>query len=150
MKSLIRKAFNLLFMPNVNAVYLCYLALFLQKKRRRFLAIIVRNRLVNKYGIHLGLNCKIGKGLLLPHPHGIVIGDGVIIGENCIVYHNVTFGKRDGIEPTSGYPHIGNNIIIYPGTVVIGEISINDDSVIGANSTVTKNVEKNSVIVGKW
>lgn len=150
MKYLIKKLFDTFFMPNINAVYLCYLTLFLQKKKRRFLAIIVRNRLVYKYGIHLGLNCKIGKGLRFPHPQGIIIGDGVTMGDNCIVYHNVTFGKKNGLDPDARYPQIGSNVIIYPGTVVIGDIYINDYAIVGANSTIMNNVQKNSVVVGKW
>lgn len=112
------------------------------------LAEIYREKLIRYYGIFLGLNTVIGKNLNFPHPINIVIGDGVIIGDNVTVYQGVTIGvyktKRDGTN-NSGYPYIGNNVKIYTGAIILGNIKIGDNTIIGANSVVTKDIPSNSI-----
>lgn len=62
---------------------------------------------------------------------------------NCIIHQNCTIGDRNG-----GRPIIGNNVIIYVGAMLLGNITIGDNSIIGANSVVTKNCPPNSIMVG--
>jgi serine O-acetyltransferase len=84
----------------------------------------------------------------LPHPIGIVIGkgNGVIIGENCIIMQNVTIGvKRLG--ETEG-PTIGNDVFIGANSVVVGNIEIGEGSIIGANCFVDYDVPCNSKVIG--
>jgi serine O-acetyltransferase len=83
------------------------------------------------------------KKLNFPHPIGIVIGRGVTFGNNCQVFQNCTIGGGKG-----GYPKIGNNVTIYPNSIIIGGISIGDNSIVGANSFINKNVPKNSTVIG--
>ncbi len=135
-------------MPNINSVYMCNITLRIYRKGHKFLAVLMRNRLVSKYGIHLGLKSIIGENLKFPHPQGIIIGEGVIVGDNCTIYHNVTLGKKYGPLAEAGYPKIGNNVIIYTGAVVLGDITIGDNSIIGANSIVLNDIEPNTIYVG--
>ena len=86
---------------------------------------------------------------LFPHPVGIVIGIDVSIGKGCIIYQNVTIGTKDTnntINPK--YPKIGNNVIIYPNSIIIGDIEIGDNSIIGAGAVVLNNVPEDCVVVG--
>ncbi len=101
------------------------------------------DKLMLKAGIEIGEGCVIGKGLQIPHFNGIVIGKNAVIGDNCVIYQQVTLGKKNG-----GYPVIGNNVVIYPGAKVIGDIFIGDGAVIGANAVVLKNVEANTIVAG--
>jgi serine O-acetyltransferase len=82
--------------------------------------------------------------LVLPHPYGVVINSHAAIGENCVVYQNVTIGS-DG---EGNVPVIGNDVTIFPGVVIIGKVKIGDNCVIGANSFVNKTFDNNSIIVG--
>lgn len=107
------------------------------------LATYFKNKLSNKYGIHIGIETKIGNHLMLPHPIGIVIGKGCIIGDECKIYQNVTIGRKNG-----GYPTIGNNVVIYPGAVIVGDIRIGDNVIIGANAVVLHDVPDNVVVAG--
>ncbi|KIL49816.1 serine O-acetyltransferase [Jeotgalibacillus soli] len=105
--------------------------------------------LINKYGISVGMNSIIGKNLKIPHPTSIVIGDGVVIGDNVTLYQNVTLGKKKGnIDSTRDYPIIGNNVTIFAGAQIIGNVLIGDGAVIGANSVVLEDVEENGVYAG--
>ncbi len=84
-----------------------------------------------------------------PHPVGIVIGMKVKMGVNCEIYQNVTIGTKDTSDFLNGkYPEIGNNVTIYPNSLVIGDIKIGDNSIIGAGSVILKNVPPNSVMAG--
>ena len=102
-----------------------------------------RSRLKRKYHIVIGKNVILGTNIKFPHPQNIVIGIGSRIGDDCIIYHDVTFGKKN-----DGYPVLGNNIVVYPGAKIIGGVSIGDNSVIGANAVVTKSIPPNSIVGG--
>ena len=82
----------------------------------------------------------------MPHPIGIVIGAGARIGENCVIYQNVTIGRK--YRDIAEYPNIGDNVIIYCNSVLIGDINVGKNSVIGCNSVVLKSVDENSKCVG--
>ena len=103
-------------------------------------------KIVKKYGCYISPRAKIGKNLKLPHPIGIVIGEGVKVGDNCIIYQNVTLGRKN--RNIADYPTIGNNVVIYCNSTIIGNIEIGDDSIVGCNTVVMKSVEKKSVCTG--
>lgn len=98
---------------------------------------------LKKYGIEIGKNASIGRGLSMPHPIGIVIGKEVKIGEFCTIYQGVTIGKRNG-----EYPKIGDNVCIYPNSTIVGGVTIGNNVIIGAGSVVLKNVYDNEIIAG--
>lgn len=110
------------------------------------------DRLNWKLGADIDSNASIGKGLRIPHPKGIVISGSAIIGNYCQVQQNVTiggnFGKHKLEDEGWSTPRIGNKVFIGPGAVVIGPITIEDNVTIGANSVVTKDVHKNSMVFG--
>lgn len=110
---------------------------------------IIRRRIAFNYGCHLSLNAKVGLGLRLPHPQGIVIGDAVTIGQNCTIYQQVTLGaKKIGDAQKSQYPIIGDNVTIFSGAKIIGKLEIGNNCIIGANSVVTKSFPPYSIIGG--
>lgn len=98
------------------------------------------------YHVHLWAGAKgarIGPGLRLIHPTNIMIGWGAEIGEDCLIFHDVTLGT--GQVP--GTPKIGNNVDIYPGARVLGGIAVGDRSMIGANCVVTRDVPPDSIML---
>lgn len=92
--------------------------------------------------MQIGKNCIFGKGGL-----GIVIHEKTIIGDNCIISHNVTFGgsskKEEGLLPV-----VGNKARIDSGAVILGNAKIGDNVIIAANSVVRKDVPDNSIVAG--
>ena len=86
---------------------------------------------------------RIGPGLCLIHPANILIGSGAKIGENCLIFHEVTIGSG----PIPGEPKIGNNVDIYIGARVLGGIEIGDRCMIGANCVVKKSLPPESVVI---
>jgi len=99
-------------------------------------------------GIQLHPAAQIGRGLYLPHFAGIVVGEGVVIGENCDIYQHTTLGYSGMDGETGGYPRIGNRVLILAGAVVSGEINVGSDVMIGANAVVVESVPDRSVVGG--
>ncbi|WP_375450531.1 serine O-acetyltransferase [uncultured Devosia sp.] len=119
------------------------------RKRRfvgRFMARYYSDKLARKYGIYCSPLAQIGTGLMLPHPVGVVIGDGVIIGPNVTLYQHVTLGKktRDGND----YPRVESGAIIYAGAVILGGITIGQNAVVAANAVVQTDVPANATVGG--
>lgn len=88
-------------------------------------------------------SAEIGEGLKINHGGGTVIGARCKIGNNCTIHQGCTIGDRKG-----GRPVIGNNVMIYAGSLILGDINIGDNSVIGANSVVIHSCPPGSVLIG--
>ena len=103
-----------------------------------------KNRLGEKLGIEIGVNC-FGKGLQVYHS-GLIINPAVRAGENCILHGGNCIGNN-GI--TEDVPKLGNHVEVGYGAVLIGNIQIADNCIIGANALVNRSfTEPGSVIAG--
>jgi len=98
-------------------------------------------------GIEIHPGAKIGKRFFIDHGMGVVIGETSIIGDDVLLYQGVTLGGT-GIEKGKRHPTIGNNVVIGGGAKILGNITIGDNSYIGANAVVIKDVPSNSTVVG--
>ena len=113
------------------------------KSKNKFIQNIYFNKLQKKFSIYISPKCKIGKNFHMMHMDGIVIGNGVIVGNNVILYHQVTLGQKNNL-----YPTIGDNVTIYPGAKIIGDVKIGNNVIVGANAVVTHDVPDNCVVAG--
>ena len=95
--------------------------------------------------IHPG--ATIGSGVFIDHGSGVVIGETAIVGDDVTIYQGVTLGGTS-LEHVKRHPTIGDRVIIGSGAKVLGNITIGNDSRIGANAVVTKSVPDHSVVVG--
>jgi len=98
-------------------------------------------------GIEIHPGAKIGKRFFIDHGMGVVIGETAIVGDDVLLYQGVTLGGT-GLEKGKRHPTIGNNVVIGGGAKVLGNITIGDNSYIGANAVVIKDVPPNSTVVG--
>lgn len=98
-------------------------------------------------GIEIHPGAKIGKSLFIDHGMGVVVGETAVIGDNVLLYQGVTLGGT-GLEKGKRHPTIGNNVVIGGGAKVLGNITVGDNSYIGANAVVIKDVPANSTVVG--
>ena len=87
----------------------------------------------------LHLNTKIGGGLQLPHPTGVIIHPGAQIGPNCMIFHQVTL---------AGPVIMGGHVDIGAGAKLIGPLIIGDHARIGANAVVTHDVPAGATVAG--
>ncbi|KAH0571482.1 Serine acetyltransferase [Spironucleus salmonicida] len=103
------------------------------------------SRFFTSIEIHPG--AQIGKGLFIDHGAGVVIGQTAIIGDFCLLYQGVTLGGN-GKEIGKRHPILGNNIVVGAGAIVLGRITVGDNSKIGAGSVIVKDIPKFSTVVG--
>ena len=94
-------------------------------------------------GADIPINSVIGGGLMIPHPNGIVINPGAVIGPNCLIMQQVTIGTGHG-----GVARIGGHVDIGAGAKILGAVMLGDHAQIGANAVVTKDVPAGAVAVG--
>lgn len=92
----------------------------------------------------ISLECRIGGGLQIPHPNGIVIHPDTRIGPNCLIFQQVTLGTRG----ESGAPTIGGRVDIGAGARILGDIGVGDYCKVGANAVVLSTAPPCSVLVG--
>lgn len=114
----------------------------------RLLVKWYRYKQITKHNCHISYKSEIGKKVKFPHPLGIVIGDGVKVGDNTMIWQNVTLGSHGKKDEEMGYPTIGSGVRIYEGVTVIGVITIGDNAIIGAKSLVTKDVPPRAIAYG--
>ena len=121
------------------------------RKFAGFISVMKYNRLVKKYGIFVNPEVKIGQGLKLPHPNGIIIG-AKEIKVNVTIYQQVTIGSAHiGDYKAEGGPKqpiIEDGVVLFSGSKVIGNIVVSSGSCVGANAVLTKNTESNNTYVG--
>lgn len=98
-------------------------------------------------GIEIHPGATIGNSLFIDHGMGVVIGETTIIGDNVTLYQGVTLGGT-GKEKGKRHPTVGDNVVIGAGAKVLGNIRIGDNSYIGSNAVVIKDVPDNSTVVG--
>lgn len=98
-------------------------------------------------GIEIHPGAAIGKRFFIDHGMGVVIGETTIIGDDVLIYQGVTLGGT-GKERGKRHPTVGNNVVIGAGAKVLGNITIGDNSYIGSNAVVIKDVPSNSTVVG--
>lgn len=97
------------------------------------------------YSCDLPVSLKLGKGVVLKHNGlGVVIHPDATIGENTLIYQNVSIAGRNN----RGVPTIGKNVFIGCGACVLGGVTIGDNVSIGANSVVINDIPNNAVVVG--
>lgn len=114
----------------------------------RQVALRYKYKMLTKRNCDISYEAIIGKGIRLPHPIGIVIGQGVIIDDNVTIFQHVTFGSHGRKELNVAYPHVKKHAKIYAGAKIIGGITIGENAIIGANSLVNKDVPNNSTAYG--
>ncbi len=137
----------LLLYPGVHAVFWHRPAHFLYRHKCYFLARLISQLVRFFTGIEIHPGAKIGKGLLIDHGMGVVIGETAEIGDYCTIYQNVTLGGT-GKETGKRHPTIGNHVMIGAGARVLGPFKVGDRSKIAANAVVLSEVPEDSTCVG--
>lgn len=95
-------------------------------------------------GIQLPIGSQVGGGISFPHYGSVVIHSNAVIGHNCTIYQGVTIGGIRG----KGVPSIGDNVVIFSSSQVIGNVKLGNNVVVGAGSVVVKDAPNNCVIAG--
>ena len=98
-------------------------------------------------GIEIHPGAKIGRGMVIDHGMGVVIGETTEIGDNCTIYQGVTLGGT-GKDVGKRHPTLGNNVMVGAGAKVLGPFTIGDNTKIAANAVVLEEMPENCTAVG--
>lgn len=112
----------------------------------RVFAAFWHRRVMNIHHADIDPRAQIGPGLLLMHHTGVFIGPAVI-GDNCVLHHNVTIGQRVA-SGNQGVPRLGDDVWIGPGATITGDVTIGDGATISAGSVVSRDVPARALVAG--
>jgi serine O-acetyltransferase len=139
--------------PGFHAIAVHRLAHELQLMEIPLLPRIMSEYIHGKTGIDIHPGATIGEHFFIDHGTGVVIGETAHIGNNVKVYQGVTLGAllvEKGLNAQKRHPTIGDNVIIYAGSTILGgKTIVGHDSVIGGNTWLTESVEPYSVVYNK-
>ena len=133
--------------PGIHAIMFHRVAHSLYNRKHFFIARLISqiSRFLSGIEIHPG--AQIGRRFFIDHGMGIVIGETAEIGDDVMLFHQVTLGGT-GKDKGKRHPTVENNVIISAGVKVLGPIVIGENSKIGANAVVLHDIPKNATAVG--
>ncbi len=133
--------------PGLWSVIYHRMAHFFYRHKRFFIARMISNIGRAATGVEIHPGAKIGRGLVIDHGMGVVIGETAEIGDNVTIYQGVTLGGT-GKDTGKRHPTIGNNVLIGAGAKVLGPFTVGDNAKIAANAVVLSEVPPDSTCVG--
>ena len=119
----------------------------LWKEGRKTLAYFLQNRASEVFGVDVHPAARFGRGIMIDHGTGVVIGETAVLGDDISILHGVTLGGS-GKEGGDRHPKIGSGVMIGANASVLGNIRVGECAKIGAGSVVVADVPPFSTVVG--
>ena len=113
----------------------------------KLLARWLSQRTARRTGIEIHPGAEIGRGVMIDHGHGVVIGETAQVGDGCMIYQGVTLGGT-GKDKGKRHPTLGRNILVGAGAKVLGPFTVGDNARIAAGAVVLRAVPPNATAVG--
>jgi serine O-acetyltransferase len=140
--------------PGIEAVAVQRIAHLLYKKHIALIPRIMTEWAHNKTGIDIHPGAEVGTHFFIDHGTGVVIGETTVIGEHVKIYQGVTLGAKSFPKDEKGrvvkgikrHPNIEDNVTIYAGATILGDVTIGKGSIIGGNVWLLEPVPANTVV----
>lgn len=138
----------LLTSQGLHAIWMYRIAHFFWKLKLKMLARIISG--VSRFltGIEIHPGATIGRRFMIDHGTGVVIGETTFIGDDVLIYHQVTLGGTGNDSGEKRHPSICDHVMIAAGAKVLGNIRVGLGAKIGANAVVLKDVPPYTTAVG--
>ncbi len=120
---------------------------WLWERGRRSLACYLQNRISERFGVDVHPAAKIGKGILIDHATGVVIGETAVVEDDVSMLHEVTLGGT-GRESGDRHPKVRRGVLIGAGAKILGNVVIGEGAKVGAGSVVLNDVPAHSIVAG--
>ena len=120
---------------------------WLWSENRQSLALYYQNRISEVFAVDIHPGARIGKGILIDHGTGVVIGETAVVGDDVSMLHEVTLGGT-GKETGDRHPKVGKGVLIGAGAKILGNVRIGEGAKIGAGSVVLNDVPAHTTVAG--
>ncbi len=137
----------LLYFKGFHALQSYRIAHWLWSDKRQSLALAIQSRVSEVFAVDIHPAAKIGKGILVDHATGLVIGETAVVKDNVSILHQVTLGGT-GKEKGDRHPKIGEGVLISANATILGNVTIGDGAKIGAGSVVLNDIPNHCTAVG--
>jgi len=137
----------LLCYPGIHALWLHRIASFLWKRKLFLMGRFISHMSRFLTGVEIHPGATIGRGVFIDHGMGIVIGETAIVGDGCLIYKGVVLGGTS-LEKKKRHPELGKKVVVGSNACILGNIHIGDNVRIGSGSVVIKDVPSNATVVG--
>ncbi len=138
----------LLTSQGLHAIWIYRIAHFLWKIKMKMIARVLSGFARFLTGIEIHPGATIGKRFMIDHGSGVVIGETTVIGDDVLIYHQVTLGGTGNDSGSKRHPSICDHVMIAAGAKVLGNIKVGLGAKIGANAVVLKDVPPYTTAVG--
>ena len=136
----------LLFYKGFHALQAYRVANYWVEEKLSF-SLYIQSVVSEKFNVDIHPNAKMGKGIMVDHASGVVIGETAIVGDYSSIFHGVTLGGV-GSEKGQRHPQVGKNVLLSANSTIVGNIKIGDNAKIGAGSVVLNDIPKDCTAVG--
>jgi serine O-acetyltransferase len=136
-----------LYFKGFHALQSYRIAHWLWLEGREALALFLQSRISEMFAVDIHPAARIGKGILIDHATGVIIGETAVVGDDVSMLHEVTLGGT-GKERGDRHPKVGNGVLIGAGAKILGNVKIGDGSKIAACSVVLHDVPPRSTVAG--
>lgn len=138
---------TLLLSNGLHAILLHKPAHWLHKHKYYFTARMLSQLSRFATGIEIHPGAKIGRGVVIDHGTGVVIGETAEVGDGCTIYQGVTLGGT-GKDKGKRHPTLGKNVTVGCGAKILGPFKVGDGSKIASNAVVLEPIPENATAVG--
>ena len=136
-----------LFYKGFHALECFRIGHWLWEQKREGMALFFQSRISERFDVDIHPAARFGRGIMIDHATGVVIGETALVGDDVSMLHGVTLGGT-GKESGDRHPKIGRGVLLSMGAKVLGNITIGEYSRVGAGSVVLKSVPARCTAVG--
>ena len=140
---------SVIFKAGFQAVLLYRVSHWLYQQGWTYLPWFLSRLSIAITGAEIEFNARIGPGMFVSHPVGIVVGRGTVIGSGVTLFQGVTFGVKSWHpDAITKFPRVGNKCYFFTGAAVLGDVTIGDNCIVGAHAVVTGDLPAGSLALG--
>jgi serine O-acetyltransferase len=136
-----------LYFKGYHALQTQRVAHWLWKQGHHSLALFFQNRMSCEFGVDIHPAAQLGRGIMLDHATGLVIGETAVVGNNVSILQSVTLGGT-GKEEGDRHPKVADGVLISAGAKILGNIKVGEGAKVGAGSVVLEDVPPHTTVAG--
>lgn len=114
---------------------------------RQDFALYLQSQSSRIFGVDIHPVARIGRGIMIDHATGVVMGETAVVGDDASILHGVTLGGS-GKDTGDRHPKIGRGVMIGAGAKILGNISVGECARVAAGSVVLEDVPAHTTVAG--